>query len=364
MKIYGYYRMAIVKYENSLEYKKLQDFPLLSKMFNSFLSQFDRAEGSEYKIGEKIKSEICFIEEIKVNPKLNEDNFNIFVNKNSLYRTILEQQLNNKEEVNLSDLQKIIDNHLTDVMLDYKGKDYNLKDESYIYEDFLNSLNENELKQLSVELKQYNPTLYKDVSEDKDDIFDNLISTEFFSVSYSVQNAVETLKNEKVNATIYFSPAELVKEELFRDTKKEENIDLKEKIKHWGSKKETEVKYALIASLSLNDILLQKTVEVINEMKEGVNFDPEAMRLTFKNVLTGFANPTNKTLGKFDFNLEEISLPVLSANIVLKEDKDNQLMAIEDIKYFSDEVYQKAKVSFSENNDFVKKQDNKRSFKI
>jgi hypothetical protein len=356
--------MAIVKYEDSLEYKKLQDFPLLSKLFNSFLSQFDRAEGSEYKIGEKVKSEICFIEEIKVNPKLNEDNFNIFVNKNSLYRTILELQLNNKEEVGLSDLQKVIDNHLTDVMLDYKIKGYNLKDESYIYEDFLNGLNEDELKQLSVELKQYNPTLYKDITEDKDDIFDNLISTEFFAVSYSVQEAVKTLKNEKFNATIYFSPAELVKEELFKDSKKEEVVDLKEKIKHWGNKKETDVKYALIASLSLNDILLQKTLEVVNEMKEGINFDPEDIRFNFKNVLTGFANPTNKTLGKFDFNLEEISLPVLSANIVLKEDKGNQLVAVEDMKYFSDEIYQKANLSFSEDNKIVKKQNNKNSFKI
>ena len=364
MKIYGYYKMTIVKYEDSLEYKKLQDFPLLSKLFNSFLSQFDRAEGSEYKIGEKVKSEICFIEEIKVNPKLNENNFNIFVDKNSLYRTILELQLNNKEEIGLSDLQKVIDNHLTDVMLDYKIKGYNLKDESYIYEDFLNGLNEDELKQLSVELKQYNPTLYKDVTEDKDDIFDNLISTEFFAVSYSVQEAVKALKHQKTNATIYFHPAELVKEELFRDDDKEEVIDLKEKIKHWGSKKETEIKFALIASLSLNDILLQKTAEVINEMKVGMNFDPEAMRLIFKNVLTGFANPTNKTLGKFDFNLEEISLPALSANIVLKEDKDNQLLSIEDMKYFPDEVYQKAEISFSNDNDFVKKQDNKRTFKI
>ena len=355
--------MAIVKYEDSLEYKKLQDFPLLSKLFNGFLSQFDRAEGSEYKIGEKVKSEICFIEEIKVNPKLNEDNFNIFVNKNNLYRTILELQLNNKEEVGLSDLQKVIDNYLTDTMLDYTSKNYNLKDESYIYEDFLNGLSENELKQLSIELKKYNPTLYKDITEDKDDIFDNLISTEFFAVSYSVQEAVKTLKNEKFNATIYFSPSELVKEELFRDSKKEV-VDLKEKIKHWGNKKETEVKYALIANLSLNDILLQKTLEVVNEMKEGINFNPENIRFDFKNVLTGFANPTNKTLGKFDFNLEEISLPILSANIVLKEDKGNQLVAVEDMKYFSDEVYQKASVSFSEDNNFVKKHNNKNSFKI
>ena len=34
--------MATVKYEESLEYKKIQDFPLLSKLFNSFISQFDR----------------------------------------------------------------------------------------------------------------------------------------------------------------------------------------------------------------------------------------------------------------------------------------------------------------------------------
>ena len=99
-------------------------------------------------------------------------------------------------------------------------------------------------------------------------------------------------------------------------------------------------------------------------MKEGINFDPEEVRFDFKNVLTGFANPTNKTLGKFDFNLEEISLPVLSANIVLKEDRDNQLVAIEDMKYFSDEIYQKANLSFNEDNNFVKKHNNKNSFKI
>ena len=34
------------------------------------------------------------------------------------------------------------------------------------------------------------------------------------------------------------------------------------------------------------------------------------------------------------------------------------------MKYFSDEIYQKANLSFSEDNNFVKKHNNKNSFKI
>lgn len=350
----------VVNYKDSLEYKKISKYPFIKILFKDFYMLLDGVEANEYEIEGEIKSELCFIKEAKEHPDFHKDGWILFSGFDMI-KSLTRSKIDEKDRVNLEDLQKIVDNHINDILLDFVINHSGMEiDDSFIYECFLTNKSQSELNGLVRELKEYNPYLYGDLTANKEEIFDSLLSSEFFPVAHSVSRISEKMKQIRTETTIYI-PMDSLTREMFGENDQLIFDSLQKEVYGFKDNKE-DVYFAMITEASLNEIMLQKFAKILSDRNKNVDVNVE-----FKNIVVGFVKPYENKLEKFGINVKKINLPIGKCEFVCKEDQNNALITVADIKYFEDKIYQNAKIEFKDsgrelNNDL--KANNKKTLKI